>query len=398
MIKVKRPISMDSLPLSVTNLIMRIDKLLIPLLCILFFSSCRKEVVITTEVPVFHSWSLDSSLIFQNKILLASIALNDSVLAVANSEMITYVNSNQLNKSITGAYLNMYQPHYGYLIPPRLTNTIGIVLLDSNRLKVFSVTSPVSDFGSFTFTPTYTNSTTSIKGFPLPYFPNAGYPVIDSKYILVPTEIDYQAQKAYINLLRVTQIANFPQTGDNSLSLVSAKSITLTPAPSTIGFAGGDYFSESFYHKFFLYYNSQFYRIDTGGNVKAFGYSPVPGVENGHVTQMFKLNNYLFAIGFAKFFISQDEGETWSLFSDVLGSKYGSLLYFNVGDELYATYGSQIWQVTLTGNTLSYRELDNNGLETNLITSINKAGKYTFVTTLSGLYYRDTATFNTTKK
>jgi hypothetical protein len=377
---------------------MRIHKLIIPLLCILFFSSCRKEVVITKEVPVHYSWSLDSSLTFDHKFLLTSAALNDSVLLVANSSWIAYVNSNQL-KSITGAYLNMMYPPYGDLIPPRLTNTIGIVLLDPNRLKVFSVASPnsvVSDFGSFTFTPTYTNSTNSIKGFPRPYLPNAGYPIIDSKYILVPTEIDYQAEKAYFNLLRVTQIANFPTSGNNSLSLVSSKSITLTPAPSTIGFADANYFSESFYHKFFLDYNDQFYRIDTAGNIKAFGGCPVPGVENGRVTQMVKVDNYLFAIGPAKFFISQDEGETWSLFADVLGDPI--LFYFNVGDELYATRGSQIWRVTLTGNAFNYQELDNNGLETNLITSINKAGKYTFVTTLSGLYYRDTATFKTAKK
>jgi hypothetical protein len=134
------------------------------------------------------------------------------------------------------------------------------------------------------------------------------------------------------------------------------------------------------------------------GNFKAFGFSPVPGVENGRVTQMFTLNNYLFAIGLAKLFISHDEGETWSVFADVLGSLYGGLFYFNVGDELYATRESQIWRVTLTGSTLNYQELDNSGLETNLITSISKASKYTFVTTLSGLYYRDTASFNTAKK
>jgi len=59
---------------------------------------------------------------------------------------------------------------------------------------------------------------------------------------------------------------------------------------------------------------------------------------------------------------------------------------------------STLANLTLSGNNLSYQELDNDGLQTNQITSINECGKYVFATTLSGLIYRDTATFNTPKK
>ena len=97
--------------------------------------------------------------------------------------------------------------------------------------------------------------------------------------------------------------------------------------------------------------------------------------------------------------VSTDFGETWSLyFSLPQGSPYLSLTYQNVGNELYAYFMSQLWQVTMSGNSLTYTELDNDGLKTNQITNINKVGKYAFVSTLSGLYYRDTATFITPKK
>ncbi|HKO80667.1 MAG TPA: hypothetical protein VJU78_09735, partial [Chitinophagaceae bacterium] len=154
----------------------------------------------------------------------------------------------------------------------------------------------------------------------------------------------------------------------------------------------------TYYNKFFFFFNSQFYRIDTSGNIKAFGYSPVPQVQNGIVSQMFTIDGYLFAVGTTKFFVSKDKGESWALFSDETGSLYTSLAYHNVGNELYATYESQIWRVTLIGNSLTYRELDNDGLQTNHITSVNKTGKYAFVTTLAGLFYRDTATFNQPKR
>jgi len=74
------------------------------------------------------------------------------------------------------------------------------------------------------------------------------------------------------------------------------------------------------------------------------------------------------------------------------------LEYFNVGNEVYTTYLSQLARVTLNGTTLSIVELDNDGLEGNLITSVTKCGKYAFLTTLSGLYYRDTTSLNTAKK
>jgi hypothetical protein len=254
--------------------------------------------------------------------------------------------------------------------------------------------SPGYNMGSFTFIPTYTTGN-SLKGFRTPFFPQSGYPIINSKYILAPTELDFIQQKAYCSLIEVNYSSTpFP----NQLSFVSSKTITLTPAPSTLGFYDGGYFSAAYYNKFFLSLNNQFYKIDTAGNVKAFGESPVPEQRAETVSQMFQWGNKLFAVSARKFFVSEDTGENWTIFFDAAGTSYTSATYFNVGNELYATIQSQIWRVTLSGNSLQFTELDNDGLQTNKITSVNKAGKYAFVTTLAGLYYRDTASFHTPKK
>lgn len=149
---------------------------------------------------------------------------------------------------------------------------------------------------------------------------------------------------------------------------------------------------------FFLSFYNQFFRIDTLGNVKAFGHAPVPEERDEAVFQMFRLENNLFAVGSRTLFISRDEGENWSVYAGASGARATWLSYFNVGNEVYAAINSQIWRVILSGNNFFFKELDNDGLETNHITSVNKAGKYAFVTTLSGLYYRDTASFNTPKK
>jgi hypothetical protein len=356
------------------------------LVTLVILSSCKKEIIVEVEVPAKTSWSLDSALYGFNKIQLSSFPLNDSILAVANASVISYVNINRIGKPISGAYINL-SPSFGNLLAPRLSESVGVTLLSPTQMKVFNPISPVSNSGSFIYTPSYLGSANSTKGFVLPAFPHAGYPVIKNKFILAPTEIDYPT-RAYASLLSV----GHPDA--MSVSLAEAKPITLDPAPSTIGFSTGTYFSAAYFDKFFIYLAQQFYRVDTTGNVKAFGYSPQPGVQNGRVTQMFTLDNVLFASGTEKMFASLDHGETWSLFSDVMGTEYAGLTYFNLGSELYATYQSQLWRVTFSGSSFNYVELDNDGLQGNQITSMSKMSDYVFITTLSGLFYREYAKLN----
>ena len=358
----------------------------------LFVFACKKDTnTIIKEVPVSYSWSLDSAIKGYDKILYASVPLNDSTLAVVTGNLINYVNPNSLNQSITGAYL--VNSTYG-LYPPTVTKNVTASFIDVDHLGIYSTVSPNS-IGSFIFSPTYSNSTTSIKGMPPAIYSNQAYSIVNAKYLLVPTEIDFTSQVANVAMIQMDTTTYSPNPA-GQLYFTSSKYISLKPDTSTIGFSSGNYFSASYFGKFFLSYFTQFYRIDTLCHVKSFGYNPI-GAPNGNVSQMFTINNYLFAINDGSFLISKDEGETWSLFATP-GYPYPQLQYMNVGKDVYAAFKSQIFKVTLNGSSLVVQELDNSGLATNQITSINKCGKYAFVTTTSGLYYRDTATFNTLKK
>lgn len=117
---------------------------------------------------------------------------------------------------------------------------------------------------------------------------------------------------------------------------------------------------------------------------------------------MFGIRNNLFAICYSNtiysLIVSTDFGETWSVFANNVAPNFADLTFENIDGNLYAYYMSHIFKFSLSGNSLDYVELDNDGLETNQITGINKAGKYAFVSTLSGLYYRDTTNFETPKK
>jgi hypothetical protein len=181
-----------------------------------------------------------------------------------------------------------------------------------------------------------------------------------------------------------------------------AKPIYVHPAPGTIGFAASSYFCAAYYDKFFFMYGGQFGRIDTTGDVKMFGYSPIgSSTTSGYVAGMFTIGDTLFAKGGSTFYYSLDRGENWAIFNDYSNqSSFGGLVFRNVGTDLYATLATtsmQIWKVSKTGNTFAFNELNNDGLQGYLLTGLQRCGRYVFASTTAGVFYRDTALFNQTK-
>jgi hypothetical protein len=359
---------------------------ILPLLVIQF--SCKKETIIK-EIPITHSWSLDSNFVGIDKIMLTSVPMNDSMIAVASNYQIAYVNVKHLGYTVRIGIPD--KSYYSALVPPSISKGMTVSVSDPNKLVVFATYMPVFQSGiPESFKPTYSSSTTSIKSLPTGYIFNSGISIINDKYILAPFETDWTNSKATFSLIKVSQ------KGWNTI-IESTKNITAEAVPSTHFYSGNDY-SATFFGKFFYTYYRQFFRVDTLGNVKSFGYSPIQTTLSDNVSQMFTLNNYLFAMAGGNFFVSNDQGENWSLFYQyVSGDIYSWCNFWNVGKDVYASYLSQIWKVTLSGESLKYKEIDNDGLQGSQITSINKCGKYAFVTTLSGLYYRDTTKFNTFK-
>ncbi|WP_457835970.1 hypothetical protein, partial [Staphylococcus aureus] len=70
------------------------------------------------------------------------------------------------------------------------------------------------------------------------------------------------------------------------------------------------------------------------------------------------MGGYLFAITNASILVSQDKGETWSVFSTLSpGVSLANLTYQNSGADLYAYYNYQIWRVTLAGQSITLTEL-----------------------------------------
>src|SRR5258708_11150513 len=188
-----------------------------------------------------------------------------------------------------------------------LNKDISVSWLSKDRLAIYPTKCAACSNNIIIFNQPYSSSSTSLKELlKQVYFSGGnkgGYPVIESKYILAPFEIDYSTNKGNLALIKIDTTHNFAGSskyGPN-LQLNSVKVVSIQ------GNATEGYFSAAYHDKFFVLVYGHGYRIDTLGNAKLLPLYP---------QQMFTLNNRLFALSFSsQLYVSDDQGESWSLFA-----------------------------------------------------------------------------------
>lgn len=109
----------------------------------------------------------------------------------------------------------------------------------------------------------------------------------------------------------------------------------------------------------------------------------------------FLLNFYhwqgeLFATGLHELYVSRDEGTSWELLANNF-PRWAK--FFNVNDKLCIYVRDCLYELDLQNMLL--RQIDNRGLETNQITAVCEYQDKIYVTTLSGLYYKEKSDFFT---
>ncbi|HVU98087.1 MAG TPA: hypothetical protein VHE34_22845 [Puia sp.] len=362
--------------------------------------ACKKTVTKTVTDTLRHAWQPVPLINNYANAALSSYNAGDSILAVGGSFNLIQVPVKTFN-NLMGFYLpgtTIVQPTY---VAPYIDGA-AICFVTATTLYVES-NPPHDQYSVLSYTPQYTPGEYSIFKqvciYPSQSYPGTDYPLVRDRYALTPVESvgagNKQARFDLIYFDSAKLLSPFA-LGDTP----HVKRLILQADPTTIGFISSNYFCAAFYDKFFVSYGGQFFRIDTAGNVKGFGYSPAPYPKNFGTANMFQYGNTLFANFSGVFYASTDRGETWTLFNDFTGTTAGLLTYRMVGNDLYGTLGDldmQIWKVAISGNTLDFSELNNDGLQSNLVTSLTKCGPYVFATTPTGVFYRDTAYFNQLK-
>ena len=349
--------------------------------------SCKKTVVVEkiVEVEKKYAWTeiKDLSLSFSNRIQLNSILIKDSIVGFINNEGLFAVNANTLkyNSNLGGLY-GFGTSTIGE--KPTATNEI-LVSAYRSYAKAVSVANPILSDGSAPINPAYNNDSTFLE-FQKPYISNISpQAIVKNRFILLPflsKLSSLQKQFAYLVIISPKPSGGLKTDSTRTLQFNALSAM----------FESGIYYINSFNDRFFTSYGDDFYRVDTSGNIKSFG-APMYSISG-----MFKLSGNLFAVNpNGRIYISSDNGENWSLFT-TLDSIWGFIRFQQIGDEAFAIYRDQIWQLIFEGNTLTIKELVNEGMERTVITSIIKCSDKVFVTTKYGVYYRQWDKFKEFKK
>ncbi len=135
---------------------------------------------------------------------------------------------------------------------------------------------------------------------------------------------------------------------------------------------------------FYLSTSEDTYRIDKEGNVE--------NVIEQRIYKAFEFEGIIYALCRNNVFLSSDNGKTF-VTSYEIPSDFLYVDYTRIGNKLIGYYRQQIFEIFPSINGIYGVELDNNGLENILITSISEFREKIFVTTFSGVYYKEKEDF-----
>ena len=365
-------------------------------------SSCKKTVTRTITDKVRHAWQPLPLFNIDGIPALSSFNVGDTELVIAGNTTIAMlpVNRPTFNYMYSFFLLGTSLVTPSYEAP--FLNSAAAAYTTGTSLYVTSVPAH-SQYSLLTYTPVFTPGTYSQFQqqcvYPSQSSPATDYPIIRNKYLLTPVEtVGNNFKQTRFDLLSFDSAKVLAPSGFGDT--LAVKSIIVDASPGTLGFTLSNYFCASYYGKFFVAYGGQFLRIDTLGNVKNFGYTPTPNNVTHGIANMFRFGNTLYVNAGGVIYGSTDQGENWAVVNDFSNGPSAGVVYRNVGKDLYATEAdleSQIWKIVINGREFSFSEINNDGLENNVLTSLTRCGRYVFVTTPTGVFYRDSTYFNQLK-
>lgn len=122
----------------------------------------------------------------------------------------------------------------------------------------------------------------------------------------------------------------------------------------------------------------------------------VTQVSNEKLYQVFKYRGALYGLGYTYLYKSTNNGLSWFPLLQVSENAYRNN-YAVIDDELLAFKNDQILHLTITDNKIEQKEILNDGLEGDEITSLSLFKGKVYITSFSGVFTKDYSTFFTYK-
>jgi hypothetical protein len=116
-------------------------------------------------------------------------------------------------------------------------------------------------------------------------------------------------------------------------------------------------------------------------------------VHEGALERVFQKNDTLYGVEYDGLFSSINNGKSWFKISDLelnpedISTWLRHFQYYDVENEIIASSMDRLFHINIQDNKAIVKEIDNDGLTTNYITSVSKFKENVYVTTLTGVYY-----------
>ncbi|OJJ20150.1 hypothetical protein BKI52_16900 [marine bacterium AO1-C] len=350
---------------------------------------CEKEKIVEKLIEKEYAWTLhpNPDLKANQAILLNSYATEDYFFAVGYNTFTSMVSDSLVHPDAFGNNSNMvtYGSHRGVLSETKILIDDDFFAYQSvyGALVIHPNLNPITS-GTWTYLRMEDIDSTFKRFYYVPSSLGNGLVVNDKKQLLVP----YVGKQATPTLLLLDLKPNTDDLRLVRIDTSRTQKITI-PRVSHAILPGsfhsiGNNFYFSFYHT---------YRLNSNGEIKVV-------LDNISISDFVKDGANIYGIGYGKLYKSIDDGINWSEVQNLQAYDFELMDYSKVGDKIIAYYKyGQIFELTFgpTGIEQS-RELENDGLQGKYITSVTEFQGKVYVTTYSGLYYRNIDDFFKDKK
>lgn len=345
---------------------------LITLLSIMIFLGCTKEIPVPVDKQ--YRWKVDSNFLFNNSIVMNSFATENELYLYGRYFSVLSYDKNSKENVINYGLRGEANNNFKMPISPSF-----FISTFQSTVIIIPTLHPVSGGELYyrirNVNPNLTNTLT------LPPYELGQCMAINSKnQALIPyTSFDpvTNISSNYFSFL----LANINVINDGQRAEMTKNQIITIED-------GGYFMSNLFTHKdyFVTYLPRKNYKIYPDGKFKQI--SP-----NYTLDKVFQRGDTLYAVSFdGSLLRSTNDAEDWSKMG-TLRRDFANVSYYLVNNEVIGTYFSQLFHFQINGNTVTIKELDNDGLATRYITSVSKFKDKVFITTLTGVYTVDFKTF-----
>jgi len=206
----------------------------------------------------------------------------------------------------------------------------------------------------------------------IPYWQGECVSINEDDYILLSYETENNGIGFSPNFILAKIVP--PTNSNDQLEISEVKFIKNDFLPGSTSV----YSISSYFSYFFAVCGANTFRIDTEGNIILVSQSSLNIFQKDELLYAFAANNNS---GYVDFYESIDKGENWVFTGEIAQPSLFSFHYVLIKDHIIGYYGNQLFNIELAENNYTIRELDNEGLGQDDITSISFNNDNTVVLT-----------------